>query len=256
MSTVTKQVISNSGIENITDHYAYMWIQLQSGVVNATPADGEEAYRHITIDNNAWAEGDLASSCKTLDINGIVQSTMASTVFSTVVRAHDTHIQNVVGGSANLNTLLTNSGINVNSKYEEVYYYVNGRHLSANNVFDQYIHVMATATIVGSGTGCTFTDGVALGTGTGNAGVGNYCASQLKCVVISGLTADVDMKIYATQEDGTETTIDVTVTTLDSEVNIGTTADTFIDVTNIQTTGGDATDEIDIVNIPERTPAF
>ena len=264
MSTITKQVMSNSGIEALTDHYAKMWYELKAGIVNASPdtSADQEAYRIITAEDNAYSETTLGSAAKTLDENGISNSVLASTVFGTVCKSHDTHVKTVTGVSSNtLDTLLTNSGINVSSDYEEVYYYSTGRHLSANNTYYQGEYIVGAVNSTSSGVG-SFTDGDAIGIGSGSVSAdGNtYAAAQLKCIVTSGIGSnDLLLKLHVTEEDTTETTINVTIgnaLTVGDEVEVGTSSNKYIDVTNIEIAGGNNGDGVIVKNIPERTLYF
>jgi len=145
-------------------------------------------------------------------------------------------------GYSGWDTYLDTLGLNVHEDFNTVYNAINRSSLDAVNVFRSTQIDLGVFALTGSGAG-TFTDGDALGTGSGKFSATNSAGAQMQAYVGSGsLTVDMIMDLSVTYEDGT-TASGVTATlssgaVVGSTTNFGTSSDDIIDVTGAVFAGG------------------
>ena len=251
-------LIGDSQAINILDRLACEQ-QVLSAAVDAV-ASGTPWYQRVhaplgDVLGDPDVEKDLVTGAVALD-RDYRSGTLLSTIYSGWVRDFVRHTQNQ--GSTNLDDFLSTRGINVHQDFNPLYASVFGSSLDAVNVYRNSEIVMGTVDYTGSGV-CTFTDGSALGTGSGTFSDTNTAAASLKAKVTSagGIGGnDVIIKVVGTDESSNEviatTTTIPSSSALDTEVNITTSAP-LVDVTAIQCHGGTNLDQIEVLNIVERT---
>jgi len=209
-------------------------------------------------------EIDLIQAGNTTDVN-MKFSTAAGPLFSTMINALNNHVvsRGSDDGVTSMDDYLNGSGINVHEKYNLAYEAIVGASLNAVNVYrDDEIH-MGQISITSSGVG-TFTDGEALGTGTGSfardtgpTSTPNSAEQNVQWCAPSGIgpTSDVIVNIVGTNEQGNTVSQQVTVP-------IGTVSGTcatvtplgfkLLDVTAIQFAGGGLGDIVTVRSVVER----
>jgi len=152
----------------------------------------------------------------------------------------------------------------VSQYFGELFYVAHENYMQAVDVFSESVDDFATA-VRNAGPGITFTDGVNYGNGSPlNPANGTYfAATQLKVYVISMGGVNLDLRLSVKDVNDNLTTIDVTVpgsSPPGTEVAIGTTADRFLDVTNIilkpAGSAGTLGDTMKVRNLKERQIAL
>jgi hypothetical protein len=135
--------------------------------------------------------------------------------------------------------------VRVSQYFAEMYYAFKGAYMLAIDVFSEGDDIFGTGDRI-AGPAITFTDGVDYGDGSDlNPANGTYfAATQLKVKAETAIgVVDLDLRLSVKDINDNPTTIDVTVpagTTIGTEIDVGTSSDRFLDVTNIGfTPGGD-----------------
>lgn len=256
-------VIDPSLFKNVSDRLAKQYEYFTIAIGQAS-AKGNGLYYPLIHDNtpvggNFPVENDLISAGNSTDNLMHDSGIIADQYFASMLSALNNHVTNA--GATNLDDYCNRSGITVSPYYEDAYYQVQGSHMLGRHVFSPYDQeTLATVDFSASGV-ATFTDGVALGAGSGDTSPTNHAAGILHAVVQSGvLTTDVQLDVYVKTDKyptGTESTSRVvslpTGTVAGDKISVGTSGvDRFNDVTNIVVAGGDSGVEIKVVNQIER----
>ena len=266
--------IGKTLFEQLSDRIAWQAKQVSSGLDLARDPDfagygGYKRYRRIhsgiDVTGDYTAENTLISSAESLDDGtNLDRNSHLTTIFSAVIGADGTYATNL--GFSDLDGYLYQSGINVAPEYEITYYYVNGSHLRAVNVFGPSVNPMGTVVFSSSGV-AVFTDGSVVGTGTGTVSNSNHAAANIEVVVNSGIGANpIHLDIYATIEGASDGTTEARTLTLEipntavvgNVYPVGTTGnkgDMALDVTNVIVAGGASGDALIIRSKQERTIA-
>lgn len=208
-----------------------------------------------TPDGDPDVEVPLVGPANTLDEN-YTSGSFLTTIYSGYLQAWRAMLTDL--GYADLDEFLTDIDLNLHEDFDPIYNAVFGVSLDAVNVFRKTPLEMGKIVLTGSGTG-TFTDGSALGTGSGTFnGSNNSAGAQLQLYMASGATTGAPLVVNMTvlKEDGSQQT-NVTGTLLigsdvGDTVDFGTTADKFIDVVSLQFAGGEASRTVAIRQIIER----
>lgn len=151
--------------------------------------------------------------------------------------------------------------VRVSDYTNQVYYARNSTYMLARNVFAEDDTTLASAEMTGAST-LTFTDGDDFGDGGASnlADGSSFAGAQLKAVVTGSNTiSSLVVNIVGLDEEGNSKTLNnVTISGAPAaEVTIGTTADKWVDVTNIVwASGGSLSDEFELHNIKEREIAL
>jgi len=187
-----------------------------------------------------------------------------------------TRLPNIVGGmNAHFNRLdssgvplqvggwdgyLASNNVRVSDFFAQLFAVTNNYYMLANNVFSESADQFARLQ-VGSGPVLTFTDGVNYGNGSGmNPANGVfYAATQLKIVVTSMGSTNLEVRLSVKNVSNNPTTIDVTIpggSAPGTEIPVGTSADRFLDVTAaiFKPSGSTGTvgDDMKVMNKKER----
>jgi hypothetical protein len=260
-------IVAPELFKGIADRLSKQWQFLVNATQEVTAKGGGLFYPRLHdgtgVGGNYSVEGDLIAAANSTDTILHDSGIMADSYFATLINALNTHVTNQ--GADDLNAYLNISGINVSAYYEEVYYQVRGSHLEARNVFSPYDQeTMATVDVSASGVG-VFTDGVALGTGTGDVSTTNHAAGMLHIVLQSGITpTDTILNLQLLAElypDGSvATSANVTVpagTAAGELISVGTSGvNTYLDVTNVITAGGVSGEQFKVLSQLERVIAL
>lgn len=160
-----------------------------------------------------------------------------------------------------LDQFLTDESGQVSEFFNDLWYSYQDTNLLASNVFCEQTLArdgfsLGTAEVE-AGPVLTFTDGTRLGIGSGSAGgtgaTKNFAPAQFKVVVTLMDATDLDLTCTLTLPDGTSETQDVVVpgsSAVGAEINIATSSDVYIDLTDVAfTVGGDEGTVSDLVTI-------
>lgn len=255
-------IIPTDTCSGLTDRIAYQTAQLITTLALDGGQGGGDCFRRVTAPQIYEVERDFDTPGREweLSLSGIASFPNLPKLVA-IVNAFDTHTQNV--GGVSFDTYLTRSGLNVANTFALDYLYIRGTSLSATNVFSEVDVPMGSIQQVTSGSGVwAFTDGQALGTGSGDFSATNHCAQQLLAYLGSGVTVSgtVTLTVTATKEDGSSASKNVSFTTADpanTHKAIATTADQFLDVTNITATGiTNTTTTVFVRQVRERVPGL
>lgn len=256
-------------MQQITDRIAAQATFIDSALTSARQVGGGLFYVRIHEDVGTLGdyniENDLITAGNNIDIN-LADDPVYVLEYNEMVNALISHVTEAEG-ITDLDDYLTRSGLHVAEKFEDVYNAVRGNHLLAANVFRANIlDPMATTVWLGSGS-AVFTDGFRLGTGSGefvspgsnnsNVSNANSAPQQLQVIVASGITANAQLDIRLLPESLVQESQTVNLTSgmqIGTTVNIGTSANQYLDVVNIVVAGGANGQAIRIRSIVERVP--
>jgi len=181
----------------------------------------------------------------------------------TIVTAMDIHFNNMLSVGSWDGYLSTND-IRVSQYFNQLYRAAKGSFMLAVNVFSESADKFATAEVI-AGPVLTFTDGLNYGNGSiYNIANGTYyAATQLRVITATTIGAsNLDLRLTVKDINNNLTTIDVTVpsgTPQYTAIDIGSSTDRFLDVTNIIFKPAGATgtvgDQVWVYNLPERVIA-
>jgi hypothetical protein len=172
-----------------------------------------------------------------------------------IISAMDAHFARV-GHRGGWDSYLDATGYRVSDYFNQVYYLGKSQFMLANNVFSETANSFATWTYAGG-----FVNGIDYGNGSwlNKADGLHFAPTQLKAIVDVGSTSCSSLILQLSVKDITNspTTINVTITgAAGTEVDIGTTSNRFLDVTNITVISGSASgNAIRIENKKERQVA-
>lgn len=127
--------------------------------------------------------------------------------------------------------------VRVSYYFARMFYACKRVYMMANNVFSESDDNFGTV-VVAAGPTITFTDGINYGNGadTNPANGTYYAATQLKVRVTSMGLVNLDLRLSVKDVNDNPTTIDVTIpggSAPAAEVDVGTSSDRFLDVTNV-----------------------
>lgn len=256
-------IISNDLFTDLADRLAAQAKLLADAMTAAQAVGGGYYYPRIhggvAAAGNYDVEDALIDSANDLDVN-TMSGTVFPDIFRDMINAHEAHV--IDEGASSLDAFLNTSGIDVDVYYEDVYYLSKGSHLEGRNVFSDVEHLMGTIDVTSSGV-ATFTDGEAVGTGTGDAGPNNHAAAHINVVAGNDIVADLVLDVRLLEEDPDDgsvaTSVNVTVSSgviEGQEVSVGAADDKYLDVTDVVVAGGTALDQLTLVSDISRVPAL
>jgi hypothetical protein len=241
------QLFNQSLIDMAAEGGGKFYPRVHTNICNTTPNGDPEV------------EVPLVGPANTLDEN-YASGTFLSSIYSGYLQAWRGMLQDI--GYADLDDFLTTIDLNVHEDFNPVYVAVFGSNLDAVNVFRKTPLELGTVALTGSGTG-TFTDGGSLGTGSGDFdSESNSAGAQFQMYMGSGATTltDLDVNMTVLKEDGTQQTNVLATLSAGADVgdtvDIGTSADKFLDIVSLQFAGGDSGREVGIRQIIERSPSL
>ena len=259
-------IIANNVFSGLSDRIAFQAKQLEDAVTACLPVGGGLYFSRVTTGDDYQVENPLITPAYNMDNNlpnfSGVDKTILNSTFSSLIGGIDSHISTVgsPSGITSEDQFLTTSGLNVSKYYDDVYFAIKNTHLNAINVFgpqQQIARLATTASGVGS-----YSHIQALGTGSGKVSSNppNYAGAQFEVITETVIGAnDLQLDVKIKKEDGTATSRGVTVTNGTASgvgFDLGTSSDSYIDVTNIAFTGGNNGDSIVVVNKQERNIAL
>jgi hypothetical protein len=257
-------VIDPTLFKGVADRLAKQYSFFVDAICSASEKGGGLYYPRVhdgtPVGGNFPVESDLISAANSTDNLMHDSGIPADQFFSTLITALNNHVTNA--GATNLSDYCNRSGVTVSFYYEDAYYQVTGSHMLGRTVFSPNDQLtMATVDFSASGV-ATFTDGVALGAGSGDVSPTNYAAGMLGVVVQSGVVneeAILDIRLttdkYPTGIAATSRVVDIPVGTAAGEqISVGTSGiDRFNDVTNIVVAGGENGLSVKVLYELERT---
>lgn len=255
-------LIDSVTLLEIADRCAYQYGLLATSFENMSPtgtgvwgADAEYYWQYVTATDDPDVEIPLLATYYNTDYNFSLSGTIragASQLLG-IITTMDNHFVRV-GSTNSWDSVLRSYDEQVSDYTNQVYYLAKGQYLLSNNVFS-----MTEDTFGDWQTGDTFTDGIDYGDGswTNRADGSNFAPTQFKAVVTAGTATSLVLKVYALEAGATSAT-EINTTAISggagTEVNIGTSGDIFVDVTNIEEVSGSSLGAtIEIQNIQERT---
>jgi len=240
-------LIDSATLLGIADRAGYQYGLLVAPfeVINVT--GGGFYWQRVTATDDPDVEIPLLNTYYTTDTTGFdLETTVKSGLpkLLSIVTAMDAHFGRVTytGG---WDGFLTSNDERVSDYFNQLYYGAKTTYMLANNVFSETEDTFGTWQY-----GDTFTDGIDYGDGspTNRASGTNFAATQLKAIVDTGSTSctSLILRLSVKDEDNVPTTIDTPAITggVGTEVDIGTSADRFLDVTNIVKVSGDLSGNI------------
>lgn len=213
---------------------------------------------HTSVDADTGdvdVENDIIPTAKTLDADTDTNDLFREK-FTNTINADTTHVTGQ--GKTDLDDYLADEAINVNEHYDNVYNAIKGSHLNAVNVFKNEALQLGKVNFTSSGVG-TFTDGSALGTGSGKASSTNFAMQAITAVPTTdvGATNAATLRIIGTGDAGAARSIEInipagTTSGTRNDLSLVDTNEFYTDVTNVTVGGGNAGDEFKIFSIVER----
>jgi len=259
-------LIEKTVLQGIADRAAsqYQKVAVAFETINFTSVTAQYYWQRVTETDDPDVEIPLLNTYYSSDYNltlaTCVRNGCASMI--NIVTQMDTHFSRV-GQTNSWDGYCTDEDLRMSDYFNQLHKLAKGQYMLANNVFSETEDVFGTAEVIG-GPAVDFTDGTSYGTGasTNRADGSNFAPTQLKAVVDTGITiggTDLDLRLSVKDPDNNPTTIDVTIpsgSTEGTEVDIGTSSDRFLDVTNIdfKPAGNQGTvgDKVRIEDIKER----
>lgn len=256
-------------LTGLTDRIAKQHDYIRSGLEQANQSGAGYFYTRIhdgLCDDPLQPLGDaafesaLVPPADALD-NNFASGTLLSSTYSAFVSAMQGYAQ--AQGIDDFDDWLSQLDLNVHEDFDSVYQAVTGGHLDAVNVFRKNQVEMGRVAVTSSGVG-TFTDGVALGTGTGKFNPNsNSAGAQLVAYLGSGSAPSANnlvLNMTLLDEDGSQSVNNlVTIPAgyvAGQSVNIGASTDKWIDVVSCVFSGGDNGQVVAIKNIVERNASL
>ena len=263
-------LIDTTTLLDVADRAAYQYGQLQATCA-AIQAEGNGYYFDLV---SATEDPDVELPCD--DQYYIVDQDLKVGFMV----ANGTRLPNIIGGmeshfsrkDANGDPLqvggwdgyLTSKDERVSYYFSQLFFATHGFYMLANNVFSESVDQFARLQ-VSTGPTLTFTDGVNYGTGAAAnpANGAFYAATQLKVVVTSMGSTQLDVRLSVKDINNNLATIDVTIpggSLPGAEIPVGTTTDRFLDVTAaiFKPAGSTGTvgDDMKVMNLKERQVAL
>lgn len=261
-------LISSSVLLGIADRLAAQY-KLVKDAYDALNATGGGLYwSRVLATDDPDVLIPLLGPYQSIDENLVVSTVMNYSPLRGIVYNMENHFERNSDGSplqvGGWDGYLQTSNKRVSYWFNLVFYAAKKRYLLANNVFSEGDDLFGTVEI-NAGPVVAYTDGINYGNGaiTNYANGSLYAATQLRVVVVTKGATDLDLRLSVKDVNNDLTTIDVTVpggAEPGDVVNIGTSSDRFLDVTNViyvpAGDQGDVGDEITIRNLKERTIAL
>lgn len=253
-------IISSSVLLGIADRCAFQYGLFLAPITAANITGTGFYWQRITDTDDVDVEIPLLNPYYAVD-NGITNSQIYQnglTPLSSIVTNMDTHFSRV-SFTGSWDQFLRDNDERVSDYFNQVYRYAKGTYMLSNNVFSEAENAFCTWTNAGG-----FVDGMSYGDGawTNKADGTHFASTQLKVVAddgstsISGLTFTLEGK----DEDNNVKSLSVGPLSLSNpgdESDIGTSADLWLDVTDMTSiTGGASGNAIKIVNKKERQIAM
>lgn len=252
-------LIQSAVLLGIADRAAYQYGLLAANFSSINVTGGGYYWQRVTDTDDTDVEIPLLQTYLDLDQTGFVLESLVRggvPKLLTVVTQMDVHFSRV-GHRNSWDGYLNEAGTRVSDYFNMVYHAAKSQYMLANNVFSEVQNVFATWT-----NSAGYTAGMDYGTGSwlNRADGTHFAPTQLKAIIDVGSTACTNLILRLAVKDITNspTTIDtpaITGTAGDS-VDIGTTSDRFLAVTNITIVSGNLTgNKIRIENKKERVIA-
>jgi hypothetical protein len=254
-------LISTSVLQGLTDRLAAQGALFNAAIAGSGLAGGGECFDRVSATETYEVERDLITPCRNWDkgMSGTDIFGGLSTL-RTLMSSLGGHVATV--GSLTMDQYLTRSGVNVANTFADMYSATTNVTLSSVNVFSEVDVEMGSVAHLGSDV-WAFTDGTALGTGSGAYSATNHAAQQLLAYLGSGVTVAGNITVTATlkKEDGTTGTNTVAFTAADpanTHKVIGSASDQYIDIVNLTaaSSGLTGTPTIFVRQIRERVPGL
>jgi len=260
-------VIPGSLLRDITDRMAKQHELLVAAYATANAAGGGRFYPRIhqaaASDGSQFdVEDDLINSANVLDSAKITDSNLATHIWRDMVSSLRAHASNE--SYASFDALISGQGVNVSNEFATVHEEVIGSKLDAINVFTPTEVLAGTVDFTGSGI-ATYTDGIAIGSGSGDVddslSAPNFDKAMLHAItqgIIGANSIVLDLELTNSQlaAESQEVTIP-NGTAADTRFSVGTSGtDYFFDVTGVNVAGGSNLDQVKLYWQPERTIAL
>jgi hypothetical protein len=259
-------LISSATLLAIADRCAWQYNQIAVAFDNIAPTgtgswgtDAEYYWQQITATDDPDVEIPTLNPYYTADY-GINKSTAIKTgvpQLAVIVTTMDSHFSRM-NSSGSWDGYLTAQDERVSDHFNQVYYLAKSAYMLSNNVFCENEVTMSTWAF-----GDVYTAGVSFGNGaaTNRASGTNFAATQLKLVVGTASTSITDLTLVITGMTlGNPSPVVITAANIsagspDDEFDVGTVADRFLSVTNVQADpahAGSAGNVVLVKNIKER----
>ncbi len=256
-------LINSTVLLRVADRAAYQYSQIEANLAAITAVGSGYYWTTVTATEDADVEIPLQAPYYSVDMDFAIANVIKGTNLPDIVWAMENHF-NRVGQVGGWDGYLMSQNKRVSQYFGELFNIAHGYDMLAVDVFSEGVDDMATG-VRNATPGITFTDGVSYGNGdaTNPANGTNFAATQLKVYVVSMGGTNLDLRLSVKDVSDNPTTIDVTIpggSPLGTEVVVGTTADRFLDVTNITLkpagSAGTIGDTIKVRNLKERQIAL
>lgn len=243
------------------DRLAKQILLIEAGLAAASAEGGGDHFERVTLTDDYHIEVALITPAHNLDealatINAFGSFSTAAAYIS-AIEAH----YRTVGGVSNLAALLTMSGVTVSDAFWRAANLYAGMNLPATQVFTDV--AVELGSIVRAGGSWTFTDGLAIGAGSGNASATNHAPQNIEAYVPAAITigaASVNINVTVLEDDGiTTSTRQILVpngSSAGTTVVVTSGTDLALDVTNVTVLGGTNGDQVKFRSIPTRSVAL
>ena len=263
-------LIDSTTLLRVADRAAYQYGQIKANLAAITQVGLGYYWTTVTATEDADVEIPLQAPYYGVDNDFLVANVVRwGTNLPDIVGAMEAHFvrSNGSGGVLQLggwDGYLMAHNARVSQYFGELFFVCHGFYMLAVDVFSESVDDFATAARI-AGPAIAFTDGVSYGNGsTTNPANGTYfAATQLKVYVVAMGGANLDLRLSVKDVNNNPTTIDVTVpggSPPATEIPIGTSANRFLDVTNITLvpagSAGTLGDNIKVQNLKERQIAL
>lgn len=232
-------VIADSIFEGVVDRIAKQFDLMYDAMVLATGQGGGYHYTRITASDDYDVEQELGADLYDLDNTDLTYSVALVPTFRDAINALENHVR--AQGYTSLDGFLTDESLHVSSEFADIYYYVKNTRLSANNVFPPVVE-MGRFQVIAAASGL-FTDGSALGTGSGSYDGSHYAAAEIEAYIPSGVTigsVDLHITLNCVEPDG-DPAINIVIPALSTygdTVSIG--SGVYLDITSASFTTPDS----------------
>lgn len=263
-------LIDKTTLLKVADRAAYQYGQLRAACV-ASQGEGAGFYFDIvSATEDSDVEIPLNSAYNDVDEDMLADFMVKyGTRLPVIISAMETHFNRIGDNGAVLQTggwdgYLTGQNERVSYYFAQLFFAVHGFYMLSNNVFSESVDQFGRIQ-VSAGPAVTFTDGINYGNGNAQnpANGTNYAATQLKVVVTTMGSSNLDIRLSVKDMSNNMATIDVTIpgaSAVGAEVLVGTSSDRFLDVTGaiFKPSGSTGTvgDDVRVVNSKERQIAL
>jgi len=259
-------LIDTTTLLKVADRAAYQYFQFQTACVLSKQQGNGWYFETVSETEDADVEIPLDSAYNDVDndllIGKVVKSGTNLGLIIGAMNAHFNRWDNAghVLQAGGWDGYLTDKDQRVSYYFSQLFFDTQGFYMLANNVFseseDQFARLQVT-----TGPSLTFTDGLNYGNGNAlNPANGTfYAATQLKIVVTTMGSVDLDLVLTVKDESNNLTTLSVTVpgdSVAGAEIAVGDSSKRFLDVTaaHFATEGSTGTigDDVKVMNLKER----